>query len=192
MQCFKLVNGGFVDRVIVFDSLPDRFIKNVRTREAAGFPRAWVRWLAAMGSVRTVFKTDTTVDAARTWRFKHTAIGEEPCFFVLDYKDLNADKQSWHEICDYLRQNVGPEVRLKEKIDDMALPLAPNSTSELSVEPEDVYNPENGTGSAYIPLPKEVVKEVPDSQIVQQGEQILVTEVAPKRRGRHKKVAVEA
>lgn len=183
MQAFKLVNGGFVDKVIVFDTLPERFTTGVRTKEVAGFPRAWAKWLASIGSTRTVFKTETSVDLARNWTFKYTPIGKEPCFFVLEYQDLNADKQRWHEICDYLRANVGPEVRLKEKIDEMALALAPNSTAPLDVECEDI---------AVIAVPIEAVVAPSDHEVIAQDEQILIEEAAPKKRGRPKKQAVEA
>lgn len=183
MQAFKLVNGGFVDKVIVFDSLPERLYKNVKTRAADGFPRAWAKWLAEIGSLRTVFSTETTVDLARNWTYKHTPIGKEPCFFVLDYQDLNQDKQAWRDICEYLRLHVGPETRMKEKIEDMALVLAPNSTTALSVEPEDI---------PVIPVPDEVVQKPALQGLVNPGETILVEESAPKRRGRPKKVVVEA
>lgn len=181
-QCFKLVNGGFVDKVIVFDLLPERFMQGIRTREVAGFPRAWAKWLGSIGSTRRVFNTTTTVDEARNWKFTHTPIGEEPCFFVLDYTDINADKEKWRAISEYIRMHVGPEVRLKEKLEDMALMLAPNPTSPLSVEPEDI---------PVIPIPAETVA-VAKSNLVQPGEQIIVEESAPKRRGRPKKEAVEA
>jgi len=183
MQCFKLVNAGFVDRLIVFDELPERFTKGVKTREAAGFPRSWAKWLISIGSMRTVFKTDTTVDLARNYTYKHTPIGSEPCFFVLDYTDLNDDKQRWREICEYLRLHVGPEVRLKEKVEDMAMPLAAGSTQPLSVEPEDI---------PVIPVPRETI-DVPEIQpLVGQHETIIVNEPKAKKRGRPKKVAVEA
>ncbi len=183
-QCFKLVNGGFVDKVIVFDSLPARLYKNVRTRETAGFPRSWAKWLASIGSTRTVFQTSTTVDLARNWTFKHTPIGQEPCFFVLEYTDVNSDKEAWRNICEYLRQNVGPETRMKEKIEEMAIALAPNSTSQLSVEPEDI---------PVIPVSSvEVAAEITHQELVKPEETILVQESAPKKRGRPKKVAVEA
>lgn len=178
MQCFKLVNGGFVDKVIVLDSVPERLMKNVRTRACDGFPRAWARWLAEIGSTRTVFATETNVDMARNWTYKHTPVGKEPCFFVLDYLDINSDKESWRNISEHIRTTVGPEVRLREKIQDMAIALSPNSTQDVSIEPEDV---------PVIVLPKEVV--VKKEEIVQQGETILVEE---KRRGRPKKVVVEA
>lgn len=182
-QCFKLVNGGFVDKVIVFDELPERLTKNVRTREAAGFPRAWAKWLASIGSMRTVLKTETSVDLARNWTFKHTPIGMEPCFFVLDYQDINADKETWRQICEFLRMSVGPEVRLKEKIEEMALALAANPTMPLEVEPEDV---------PVIPVPRETVDKPILSPLIGAQETIIVKETAPKKRGRPKKVAVEA
>lgn len=188
MQAFKLVNGGFVDKVIVFDSLPERLTKNVRTKAADGFPRAWAKWLSEIGSMRQVFKTETTVDLARNWKYTHTPIGNEPCFFVLDYTDINADRERWREISDYLKQNCGPDVRLKEKIEDMAMALAPNSTAPLTVEYEDIMK------LALIKIPSEVVPvAVPAREdLVKQGEQIIVSESAPKKRGRPKKVAVEA
>lgn len=181
MQAFKLVNGGFVDKVIVFDSLPEYLYKNVRTRAADGFPRSWAKWLAEIGSVRTVNKTDTTVDLARNWTFKYTPIGQEPCFYVLEYTDINADKESWRAIGEYLRQHVGPEVRLKEKIEDMALALAPNSKESLSVEYEDI---------PVIPVPSEI--KAPEKELIEHGEVVLVSEPSAKRRGRPKKIAVEA
>lgn len=181
MQAFKLVNGGFVDKVIVFDSLPERFYKNVKTRAADGFPRSWARWLTDIGSLRPVYQTETTVDLARNYTFKHTPIGKEPCFFVLDYTDINADKETWRNICDYLRANCGPEVRLKEKIDEMALALAANPTRPLEVEPEDI---------PVVAVPSEV-KEV-EHPLVKPGETIVVQETAvPKKKmGRPKKVVV--
>lgn len=186
MQAFKLVNGGFVDKVIVFDTLPERFTANVATKEAAGFPKAWARWLTEIGSVRPVFKTETTVDLARNWTFKNTQIGKEPCFFVLNYTDLNADKERWREICDYVKVNCGPEVRLKERIEDMAIALAPNSTSPLELETDDVMD------KAYIKLPSDVIVEEKPEDLVKPEEIILVQEEAPKRRGRQKKISVEA
>lgn len=182
-QCFKLVNGGLVDKVIVFDSLPERLYKNAATRACDGFPKAWARWLGEIGSTRTVFQTETTVDLARNWKYTHTPVGKEPCFFVLQYTDINADKEMWRAICEHLRLNVGPEVRLKEKIEEMARPLAANATQPLEIEPEDV---------PVIPVPEEKVKEVSHQELVKPGETIFVEEAAPKKRGRPKKVTVEA
>lgn len=181
MQAFKLVNGGFVDRIIVFDSLPERLFKNVRTRPCDGFPRAWAKWLSEIGSTRTVFKTETNVDLARNWTYKHTPIGKEPCFFVLEYTDINSDKESWRNICDYLKSNCGPDVRLKEKIEDMALALAGNPTQPLSVEPEDI---------PVIHVPDEVIVEPSHQELVKPGEVIVIQEqsIPKKKAGRPKKV----
>lgn len=185
MQAFKLVNAGFVDKVIIFDVLPERLIKGIRTRSVDGFPRSWAKFLADIGSTRKVFQTSTEKRGPGDYVYTHNEIGKEPCFFVLDYTDINADKEFWRAIGEYLRMNCGPEVRLKEKIEDMALALAPNSTSALSVEPEDL---------PVISILNEIVVVPKETEVVKHGETILVEEVvsAPKRRGRPKKVAVEA
>lgn len=186
MQAIKLVNAGFVDKVIVFDTLPDRLMQGIKTRDLAGFPRSWAKWLSSIGSTRKVFSTSTEKRGPGDYVYSHTEIGKEPCFFVLEYLDINADKEIWRAIGEFLRMNCGPEVRLKEKVEDMALALAPNSTTSLSVEPEDI--------------PVIIVSEVrietvaPEREIIQHGETILVEDTAPvqKKRGRPKKVAVEA
>jgi hypothetical protein len=186
MQCVKLVNGGFVDKVIVFDELPERLIKNIQTREVSGFPRSWAKWLISIGSVRDVVRTETTLTPDSTYKhsdgrfyFRYTPIGKEPCFYVLQYTDVNADKETWRAIGEYLRMNVGPSVRLKEKIEDMAIALAPDSKTAIDIEPEEI---------PVIPVPNESV--APEKELVEHGEQILVEE--HKKRGRPKKVAVGA
>lgn len=183
MQAFKLVNAGFVDKVIIFDSLPERLVSGIRTREVAGFPRSWARFLGEIGSTRNRYKTTTEKKGPGDYVYSYQEIGKEPCFFVLEYTDINADKEFWRNISEYLRMNCGPEVRLKEKVEDMAIALAPNSTSALSVEPEDI---------PVIKVSSEIVVEEPQEELVKQGETILVQETAPKRRGRPKKVTVEA
>jgi hypothetical protein len=178
MQALKLVNAGNVDRVIVFDELPEHLVKGIRTRACEGFPRAWARWLGEIGSLRDVMKTETSVDLARNWTFKHTPIGKEPCFFVLEYTDINTDKEYWRRICDYLKANCGPEVRLTEKIEDMALALASDPKQPLSVEPEDI---------PVVVVRKEV--KAPEAELVAHGETIIVQELALKKKaGRPKKI----
>lgn len=179
MQCFKLVNAGFVDKVIVFDSLPERFWKNLKTRAPEGFPRSWAKWLGEIGSIRDVFKTTTTMSPSRDYTFHKEVIGKEPCFFVLEYTDINSDRDAWRDICDYLRANVDPSVRLTEKIADMAIQLAPDPYKALSIEYEDI---------PVIPVPSGI--KAPEPELVKQGEVVLVE---PKRKaGRPKKLAVEA
>lgn len=181
MQAFKLVNAGFVDKVIIFNALPEQLIQGIRTRSVDGFPRYWARFLGDIGSTKKVYRTTTEKRGPGDYVYTHHEIGKEPCFYVLDYTDINADKEYWRLISEYLRMNCGPEVRLKEKIEDMALALAQNSTSALNVEPEDI---------PVIIVSKDIKVVPKETEVVQHGETILVEEIAPKRRGRPKKVAV--
>lgn len=183
MQVFKLVEAGFVDKVIGLDTLPERLIRGVKTRELAGFPRSWAKWLASVGSIRDVLKTETTRKPDGTYQYSYTPIGKEPCFFILEYKDINADKEAWKHISDYIKQVVGQEVRLKDDIAAMARALAPDGRAPLELEPEDV---------PIIPLPSEQAEVKADEELVRHGETILVEEVLPKKRGRPKKQEVEA
>lgn len=183
MQAFKLVNAGFVDKVIIFDALPERLIQGIRTRELAGFPRSWARFLGEIGSTKKVFKTATEKRGPGDYAYTYTEIGKEPCFFVLDYTDINADKEYWRAISEYLRMHCGPEVRLTEKVEDMARALAPNSTTALDIEPEDI---------PVIIVPSEEKVIAKETELVKHGETILVQETPAKKRGRPKKVTVEA
>jgi hypothetical protein len=184
MQVFRLVNGGFVDKMIAFDSLPKRILSGVRTRDIAGMPRHWGRWLEDAGCVRDVFKTETETRVDRSLHVTRTVVGKEPCFYLLDYMDLNVDKEKWQEICNYVRKAVDTKVRLLDKLDDMAKKMAPDSHAQLDLEPEDI---------PVIVIPAEV-EDVPretkteEMYLTPQGE----SADAPKRRGRPKKVAVEA
>ena len=183
MQAFRLVNGGYVDRVIIFDSLPERLLSGIKTRALSGLPRSWSRWLSSIGSVRDVMKTETTQHLDRSYTFKYTPIGKEPCFFVLEYTDINSDKESWRAICEHLRLTVGPETRLKEKVEDMAIPMAPDSKAPLTLEPEDI---------PVIPVPEERIREISKDELVKPEEQIVVDEKPQKKRGRPKKIMVGA
>lgn len=186
MQAVKLVNAGFVDKVIIFDELPERLLQGIETRSVDGFPRSWARWLGEIGSVRDVLKTETEKRGPGDYKFTHTVIGKEPCFFVLQYTDKNSDKDAWRAISEYLRMNCGPEVRLKEKIEEMALALAPNSTASLSVEPEDIME------QACIVIKMGSLEKPKEDDIVKHGETIIVQELPKKKSGRPRKVPVEA
>jgi hypothetical protein len=185
MQVFRLVNQGSVDKVIAFDSLPTDLLKTVRTRDIAGLPRYWGRWLTENGCTRPVFETGTEVLPDRNLKVTQTPIGTEPCFYLLDYVTLNADKEKWQEISDYLRRNVDPSVRLKDRIENDARPMAKDCYSELSLDPEDI---------PVIKVDSNVVRVKEDSEIVGQTESLMTPTgeiVAPKKRGRPKKIAAE-
>lgn len=146
MNVFRLVNGGTVDKIIAFDSLPKRLTFGIRTKPMDGFPRFWHRWLMENKSteVVSVFNPETSMKEQK----------EQPCTFLLEYKMVNADIQKWQEITNYVRKAVDLSVRLMDKIEDMAKPFAKDSTSELSLEPEEVL---------IIPIPQEI-KKLEDSK----------------------------
>lgn len=184
MQVFRLVNGGFVDKMIAFDSLPERMLAGIKTRDISGMPRYWAKWLTDNKCTRPVLKTETEILADRNLKITKTPIGTEPCFYVLDYKDTNADKEKWQEITNYVRRVVDVKTRLLDKIEDMATKMATDSYSQLALEPEDIV---------VIECPLEDEKKA-SSDIIKETEQILTPNgvVPEKRRGRPKKVAVEA
>lgn len=172
MQVIRLIKGGEVDRMIAFDSLPERLLANIKTKTFDGFPRYWLTWAKENGSVqnftRIVNKDGRNETVSR------------PCSYILDYKMSNQDKESWEAIGAYARRVVDLKVRLKDKLEDMAAPLSKDSYSELSLEPEDV---------PVIPIPMELIEK--DSEPVE----IITTENVkdvPKKRGRPKKEMVEA
>lgn len=181
MQCFRLINAGFVDKVIIFDALPERLVRGIKTRAVEGFPKVWARHLGEIGSVRDVFKTTTEKRGPGDYVFTHTPIGKEPCFYVLEYVDSNPDKEAWRLIAEHLRLHCAETVRLKEKIEDMALAMARNSTDPLTIEPEDI---------PVILVPHETASKDDPEELVKEGEVIIVHEAPAKKRGRPKKVLV--
>lgn len=141
MHVFRLM--AMPDKVIAFDSLPERLLLGFEMSRADGFPRHWKEWLGKRKKV-TMIPPEKDFLTGQVRRFD--PIVEENFFFYLVDWTINSDEEKWKEICDYVRQHVSKDVRLKEKIEDMALPLAANKTDGVTLEPEDV---------PVIPLPKE-------------------------------------
>lgn len=183
MQCLKLINGGQVDKVLVFDTLPERLLTGVKTWGIAGFPRSWGKWLTEIGSTRTTFKTTTKKVGPGDYEYKSDPIGKEPCFYRLDYVDLNSDKDKWREICEYVRVNIEDRGSLKEKIENMAVKLAEDSYKALEIEPEDV---------PVIKVKNNDVIVLKDDDIIVENDATVIAPIALKRRGRTKKNLVEA
>lgn len=177
MQVFRLVNGGFVDKMIAFDSLPHRLISGIRSKNCEGLPRYWATWLKEKGSIRDVVRTETKKDAQLNYHFTYTKIGDEPCMFVLDYKDINNDKEKWQEIVNYVRRTVDKTVRLMDKLEDMAIPMAPDSYVSITLEPEDI---------PVIPVPAEFIEHHDPVEIIKPGEELM--EPVRRKPGRPKKV----
>lgn len=115
MQVFKLVKAGSVDRLLGFDSLPDNVLTGVRRGTSAGWPREWRDFLGV----------------------KREDANPAP-FYILEYITRNSDREKWQEICSYVKRNVDPAVRLLDKIEAMAKPAAPDSYTDVNLEPEDL------------------------------------------------------
>lgn len=115
MQVFKLVDPGRVDRVIAFDTLPEKMVQGIKKMAAKGFPRAWLDFLG-------VNKNDETAQP----------------FFILDFRTVNRDREKWQEIQNFVRRSTDKNFRLLDNLYDMAKPLASDSYSSLELEPEDI------------------------------------------------------
>lgn len=114
MFVIRLVNPGVVDRLIVLDGLPKRYLNGVGTVLPNGLPRHWAKFAD-----------------------KH---------YVLFYLTQNNDKEKWQEITNFLRRVCDAKIRLLDRIEDMAVPMASDSKEAVSIEPEDI---------PVIPIPKE-------------------------------------
>lgn len=128
MQVIRLVKPGTVDKVIAFDSLPEDILHEVKSKKA---------------KVDTLSPKETKM--GRDWD------NFSPIQYVLHYKSINNDKQVWETIVNYVNQNVEQGFRIRDLV-DMAVPLAPDSYSQMTLEPE---------GVPIIPLVKEIIKPVP-------------------------------
>ena len=159
MQVFRLVDGGRVDRLIGFDSLPDSVTSGITRGTSDGLPRSWNRFFGVPEEEKN----------------------KRP-FFVLDYRWLNKDKDKWSEINSWIRRNVDADTRLLDKLEDMALPMAPDSKSQITLEPEDVPMIKTIKKVApkpveVVPTPVEAVPVEPKPEIVQ----VKAVDPKPKR-----------
>ena len=173
MHVFRLVDGGRVDKMIAFDSLPKRLLTGIKKKDLDGYPRYWKAWLKDNNSVHKVKRWNPEME-----KFDEVS---ETFTYMLDYKLINEDTQKWQAITNYVRKAVDLSVRLMDKIEDMAIPVAKDATSELSIEPEMV---------PIIPIPLEAGEREPAPKII--VPESVAVEAEPKRRGRPKKEVVEA
>lgn len=132
LQVIRLVNPGRPDKVIAFEGLPDDLLdaKNPRTEKI---------------DVRGT-------GLGRAWA------DLSPIHFPMFYKTLNNDKERWQKISNYVRQFAEEGVRLMDKIEDMAVNIAPDVFSQ-AYDPETV--PVIKMKSIVVPVvAKEKEKEV--------------------------------
>ncbi len=172
MQVLRLVDPGYVDRMIAFDTLPASLFRGVRMKDLEGYPRHWKNWLKDHNAIRVVKRWNEDLG-------KPVEV-EETFTYILDYKFINDDKQKWQEITNYIRKAVDLKIRLLDKIEDMAVPVAKDAHSELGIEPENV---------PIIPIPLSATRQEAPPEIVKPGEEVTIE---PKRRGRPPKIAVGA
>lgn len=154
MQVFRLVQTGFVDKVIAFDDLPKRLLDGIEMKSPDGLPR---HWKAFVGEHEKYTPPSAEKNPATG---KVEMVGEKreigPYFFVLNYKEINKEIERWQEISSFVRRAVNLKFRLLDKIEDMAIPFSTDAASEIKLEPEHLE--EQG---AIIPIPIEFQEKTP-------------------------------
>ena len=155
MQAFRLM--GMPDKIIAFDELPENLVTGFEMREPIGPAfRSWREWL---GKKKRVTKISPERDPfTQQMRIFQPIVEMGNYFYIMD-ETLNADRERWEAICDYVRRNAPTDFRLKDKIEDMAIPLAPDVRSDVTIEPEEIV---------IIPLPK-LAKEETDAPTDETG-----------------------
>lgn len=140
MQLLRLM--GMPDKVIGFDSLPEKYLEGLEMCNCTKLGRAWRDFIGPVERTITIKpELDPITRQMRTFPpLKETA----PFAYLIDW-EINHDKERWGEIMSYVRQNApstwkkGEEtIRLTDDIEKMAKPLARDAHSELDLEPEDV------------------------------------------------------
>lgn len=142
IQFFRLV-GPHVDRVIAFDELPERLLVGIRHRECDGLPRQWFE--------KGCNKKTIHIERQAPLRTEDKTIYFH---YLLEYIRVNADKEKWEEITNFVRKTVDTKVRLMDKMEQMALLMAPSFKDAITLEPEDVLE------KALIPIPFEFQEKI--------------------------------
>lgn len=133
IQVFRLMDRP--DRVIAFDSIPDALLEGFEMVPAGGFPRHWKEWMGKREKkIKIPPERDQITGQVRTY----TPIIETDHFFYVVDGMIQPIVEKWKALCDYVAENKEDGMVLKENLADMALPLAPDQLSPLSLEPEDV------------------------------------------------------
>lgn len=180
LQVFRLVKPGKVDQILAFDELPKRLLTGIRKLDESK-TRGLREWLKEKGCLeKRITKHMVAKDTFETVEVVF------PFSYVLEYTAINQDKEKWQEIVNYIRRVVSPDFRLMDKIEDMAVPMAADCTSEITLEPEMI---------PVIPIIQPLTQSAASDDpvvlaIEEQTDKELVVELK-KRRGRPKKIAEE-
>lgn len=133
MQVFRLM--GMPDKVLAFEELPERFLAGLDMTRADGFPRHWKEWMGKRKRItRIPPERNPLTGEVRTYQ----PIVEEDHFFYLVDWNIRVQEDRWKEITDYVRLHAPQDMRIPEKLDDMAKPLAKDKLESVSLEPEEV------------------------------------------------------
>ena len=133
MDVFRLM--AMPDKVLAIEGLPESLLEGFEMSRADGFPRHWKAW---MGMKKKITKLPPERDALTGQIRRFEPIIEEDSYFYWVDWNLGPVTEKWSAVCDYIRQNVKRGFSLKEKIEDMARPLAPNKSDGVMLEPEEV------------------------------------------------------
>lgn len=144
-QVLRLI--GMPDKMIGFDELPEDLLKDLDMQDEKALPRYWREWI---GTRERTIHIKPYVDPMTRQLIKCAPLIESgPYVWTVDW-EINAQKDAWSAICAYVRQNVKDGFRLLDRLEDMAKPLAPNVSEQITLEPEDII---------IIPIKKAVVDE---------------------------------
>lgn len=126
---------GMPDKVLAFENLPESYSKPFELCRADGFPRHWKEWMGKVDK-KTPIPPEKDLLTGQVRRFD--PIVEQDSFFYLVDWNLKQNEEKWQELTDYVRRSVDKEVRLMDKLEDMAKPLARDKSEGVSLEPEEV------------------------------------------------------
>lgn len=144
-QVFRLMD--MPDKVIAFDELPADMLQGLEMCDCSKMPKAWKDYIGYREKVTLIPPDrDPLTGTVRTYT---PIVQKGPYAYLID-REINHDKERWSEIESYVRRNAPRDFRLMDRISDMALPMARDAHSELTLEPEDVK---------VIPLSSSVVEE---------------------------------
>lgn len=150
MDIFRFM--GMPDKVLGIEGLPEDFLRPFEMNRADGFPRHWKEF---MGKRKKLTPIPPEKDPLTGLVRRFDPIVEEDSYFFLVDWNLKQNEEKWQELTDYVRKNVDRDVRLLDKIEDMAKPLARDKSEGVSLEPEDV--PIIKINVAILPLIKTTV-----------------------------------
>lgn len=156
MQIVRLVRPGKTDLIVGFDELPTRLLNGIESVPTQHYK---------LGS---------------HW------VSQAKQHYVLDFVVVNKDKEAWQNISNFVKRSVDRDVRLLDKIEDMAIPMASNSKVAIEIGPEDIpviKIPLEYQEKLTLPTPPALDS---DSTVSHETEK----ESVEKRRGRPPRVAV--